>query len=64
MRIFGFTRRNTSASSKKVLLIDLTVSCEERLEGANAQKRSKYQELVDMAEERLEGALHTHQSRV
>lgn len=37
----------SSASSKQVLLIELTVPWEEHMEEANELKRSKYQELVE-----------------
>ena len=37
----------TSASSKQVVLLELTVPWEDRIEEANERKRAKYQELVE-----------------
>ena len=40
----------SSVSSRQVLLIELTVPWEDRIEEANERKRSKYQELVEQCQ--------------
>ena len=42
----------TSASSKQVLLLELTVPWEDRMEEANERKRLKYQELIEECQRR------------
>ncbi|XP_061571176.1 uncharacterized protein LOC133424524 [Cololabis saira] len=42
----------SSVSSRQVLLIELTVPWEDRIEEANERKRSKYQELVEQCQRR------------